>query len=928
MTHKPKTGDIRAARDVIMGDQINRADLTRVETLLDQIVALLRQPQAAVRVERDANRPIIVVDPGSDAPVRFAPADLTALGAIQREAAPRRREEIYLARFILSQTYARWDRDYLPLAGRLLDTPLRLSDRGDQALSSAGVRIDDVRQALTGFAKTRLVILGEPGAGKTTTLHRLALDLARERLRDPLRGKLPFRADLFKFTAPDLHPSDFLHNEWRTTGLKETYGEAVAGGQVCFLLDGVNQMPLSGRAARIERWAHWANHDLPPGNWAIFTCRVADYVTDLRLPEIHVQSLDRGRMEQYFELRFGPERAAGLWRDFEKWLHAGEDERLARNPFTLSLLADRCEEGRAFTGSRAQLMDDLADRLIDRELREGRQPGALTADPRSTLQAAMAALGRFAFAMQARGEGTSLTREGAAKIKLGDGGQVRLALDEVLDLALDATVLEKSADEGQTAIYAFYHHLLQEYFAARELLYRFRAGQRLARHWRVPWQRWQFALRQGLPKKLRPGERVPPPPVTGWEETVIMTAGLAGKDAARFIAAVRRHNLPLAGRCLAEAGAVRPDLETLAGEIRRDLLARQRGERAHLRARIAAGLALGEAGHPDLRPQPFEFEGHTVWAILPPLQAVPAGPFIRGSNRDDPDAYSSEYTDERTVTLPEYCIGRYPVTNAEYALFIEAGGYRDERWWSEEGLLWKAGGPDAHAGAMADWLDYREWLQKRDMDDLAKQRSWRPQELRFWQEIVALSDEEAQERAQQIFERPFDRPAYWDDRDLSSPARPVVGVNWYEAPAYCAWLSAITAREFRLPAESEWEKAARDGDGRKYPWGETFDPARCNTVEGHIYTTTPVGLYPDGVSPHGLFDAAGNVWEWTGDWYQMYPGGEPRDEFGERFRAVRGGSFNSYRWYARCAVRNRYVPDFYNYDIGFRVVSPGSISEC
>ena len=946
--------DVRADRDVIVGDQINvhSADLTRVESLLVEIVALLRQPQATVRVEREADQSVIVVGAGSEAQriaaaqggiaiaggihagrdvtmeVRFAPTDLSVLGALQKQAHPRRREEIYLARFVLNATYARWARDYLPLAG-ILSPALRLSDRGDQGLSSAGVTLKDVRQALTDFDKTRLVILGEPGAGKTTTLHCLALDLARGRLCDPVHGKLPFRADLFKFTA-DRHPSDFLKAEWETSGLAETYGQAVAQGQVCFLLDGVNQMPLADRVKRIERWAHWAGDELPPGNWAVFTCRTADYVTGLRLPEVRVQSLDPDRMRRYFELRFGPQRAAELWRGFEERLHSGDDrfERLARNPFMLSLLADRCQEGRPFTGSRAQLMDDLACRLIERELQAGRQPDALTADPRTTLQAEMETLSRLAFAMQARGEGTSLSWADATRVQLGDRGQLRLMLDDVLGLAVDGTVLERVEGQAETAVYAFYHHLLQEYFAARELLRRFRTGKNLAKTWRVPWRRYQFLLRQGLPRRLRPGERVEPPPVTGWEETVTMAAGLAGKDTPRLVAAVRKGNLPLAGRCLAEAGTGRPELESLAGQTRAALLVRQRSGAAHLRARIDAGLALGQVGHPDLQPQPFEFEDRTVWAILPALQEVAAGEFIRGSDRADEDAYADEYTSERRVTLPAFRIGRYPVTNAEYAFFVEDGGYRDDRWWSEAGRRWKQGGPDAHTGAMEDWLRFRALLQDQDLEQIAKRLSWRPQELRFWKEVVQLSDEEARGRAEQLFDRPFDRPGYWDDRTLNSPGRPVVGVNWYEAQAYCCWLAAVAGREFRLPTETEWEKGARGTDGRAYPWGDEFDPALCNTVESHVYTTTPVGLYPGGVSPCGLFDAGGNVWEWTADWYRMYPGGDESEDFGEKFRAVRGGSWYGGRRLARCACRGRNVPDDFDGGVGFRLVSPGSFSVC
>jgi hypothetical protein len=103
-------------------------------------------------------------------------------------------------------------------------------------------------------------------------------------------------------------------------------------------------------------------------------------------------------------------------------------------------------------------------------------------------------------------------------VQLGDPGQLRLTLDEALDLAADATVLEVV----ETAAYAFYHHLLQEYFAAREVLRQYRARQNLSKRWRVPWRKWQF-----MPKRPGPGERLEPPPVTGWEETFIMASGRA-----------------------------------------------------------------------------------------------------------------------------------------------------------------------------------------------------------------------------------------------------------------------------------------------------------------------------------------------------------------------------------------------------------------
>ena len=154
---------------------------------------------------------------------------------------------------------------------------------------------------------------------------------------------------------------------------------------------------------------------------------------------------------------------------------------------------------------------------------------------------------------------------------------------------------------------------------------------------------------------------------------------------------------------------------------------------------------------------------------------------------------------------------------------------------------------------------------------------------------------------------------------------PVVNVSYHDARNYCQWLSEKTGQSFRLPTEAEWEKAARGLDGRIYPWGNMFDPWRCNTLESAKRNTTPVGSYsPSGDSPFGAADMVGNVWEWTTSVFRPYPY-QPEDDRPGKVQdiekiTIRGGSWYYSGKLARCATRESAVPTYISPVLGFRIV--------
>jgi len=296
---------------------------------------------------------------------------------------------------------------------------------------------------------------------------------------------------------------------------------------------------------------------------------------------------------------------------------------------------------------------------------------------------------------------------------------------------------------------------------------------------------------------------------------------------------------------------------------------------------------------------------------------IPAGDFTPGSDPGDALAYADEQGGQ-AVALPAFAITRYPITCAQFAAFTRGGGYGEGAtppdWWqkvSPEAVAWWHGGNPGLDQLLADpdFSDenksaYEAWVKRRDRE--ARRRPWFQGD-----------------------------PAY---ADWLLPNHPVIGVSWFEAMAFCRWLTAQPqAREggweFRLPQEIQWERAARGLERRRWPWGDDWRDDAANSGAARLGGTTAVGLFP-AQSPEGLRDLAGNVWEWTATRWGPRAGtaayGWPLvpddrdDPEGADLRIMRGGS-----WYGEpedaprlCRGASRYRNYPYNWNIfqGLRVV--------
>ncbi|MGE0103812.1 MAG: SUMF1/EgtB/PvdO family nonheme iron enzyme [Blastocatellales bacterium] len=816
-------------------------------------------------------------------------------------------------------------------------------------------RYQDLRIVLSETQITpALVLLGEPGCGKSTLLRRLQLDHSIDRLTDG-SDEISFFVQLNGYRGPD--PRTWLNTKW-----SNLYSDLppldsfLKQGKALLLLDALNEMPQnSNYSDLIAEWREFTLEIAGNGNRLVFSCRRRDYTDlgsspELTVPRVEVQLMNKDQIRVFLGKYLG-NLADKVWAEIKD---SPKQLELYSTPYFLKLLCDQTGLEGGVPKGRASLFTGFIRKSLKREIERNAllfQPGPLLSQEdhekisltewRNDFDlpeygSLIPGLSDLAYRMQEK------------RPSLGENSQVRVSENtakdylanekhrEIIKAGVALNVLD--LDRKQEEEIAFFHQLLQEYFAAR----------RLAKNpdpslVHVEWEvgRVSPSLEETL-GDLPDSVPLPPLRQTGWEETTrIGVPIITVNDQEGFIRGLIPHNLSLAARCAASPEVKISD--ELKSEIQNLLIARTQDMNADLRARIAAGEALGEIGDPrfELRKG---LNGHEF--LLPPLISIPGGSYPIGLN----EGLFEDEQPEHFVDIAAFQIGQFPVTNAEYKKFMDAGGYDDEQWWdTDESLKWLRGEGTAE-GEREQYREIRNLLLQQSEDEIKQYANLTSVQKEQFLSLRNMPDDVFEEMLGQIARdgATYRQPAFWDDARFNSLSQPVVGISWFEARAYCNWLTAnahgvpssdgqltdsktrlkTVLRTFRLPTEFEYEATARGMQKRLYSYGNKFDSSRCNTFESHIRRTTPIGIF-DNATPEGVYDLTGNVWTWTLSEYKAY-----KDISNDRTedinnagikRVLRGGSWHHGQDLARAVYRVSNYPYFRNDVFGFRVVvSPPS----
>ncbi|MFV9504013.1 MAG: formylglycine-generating enzyme family protein [Oscillochloridaceae bacterium umkhey_bin13] len=340
------------------------------------------------------------------------------------------------------------------------------------------------------------------------------------------------------------------------------------------------------------------------------------------------------------------------------------------------------------------------------------------------------------------------------------------------------------------------------------------------------------------------------------------------------------------------------EFHQLRHDLAQDLVAVVEGTVLPAAERVRAGELLGSLDDPrpgvcSLPPAMVEFTGGSFQiGITKPELAQIVEEERHGRWASQAQSWYSDALNTTPVQIKLFELARYPVTNAQYAIFIAQGGYDPAQpWWNDAA---------------------RRWLRR---DDQATEG------LDPWQRRTVKH-----------------QPEFWDDPRFGKtrPNHPVVGISWYEATTFCEWLKHYLndGYVYCLPSEPEWEYAARGLERRTYPWGNQPPDGELANFDNCYGGTTAVGCFAAGATPGGavppgataprLFDLAGNVWGWTRSEYRNYPynandGRENPAEPAKKYFTVRGGSWANDPIALRAADRVHNPPGTHGRNLGCRL---------
>jgi formylglycine-generating enzyme required for sulfatase activity len=773
-------------------------------------------------------------------------------------------EEVLLHRAALrsKEKYHRWaDEFYIHEESKVL--PLFASPYEDDTERKREDLLKTIRE------NKRLLVLGEPGMGKTVAMERMMWETAHaEDLVVPILVQLLYfqEGDLIELIRVSLNETEYLAFD-NTKSVR-----AFLRQTPCLILfDGLNEIPGRQREIATGAIANFMR-EFSEQRYVV-TSRSQDELwrklrsSDLIEKAVVIQRITEGQAQSYLEVHLGADSGQALYAQLDDSLRA-----LARTPLLLWLIKEACQ------GS-DQLLElprnrgELFERFVMNKLLEREEKLELVLDA----EVKRKALAELAFSLQL--EHQLACDQKRVAIIFTDNGQEAQAASIMKESLLHGLLVQQKRP-GKEQI-RFMHQSVQEYFVALRL----RDEVEIERVGSL----FQKGARQLSGQNLSTWAKD-----NWWAESFVQLAGLV-EESNWLAQKLLRVNPWLAWWCAEEGGHIQKNTRDLIEARSIRLL---QSQQANERRRAVQTLAQMEnkrvvehlffaAGDEDAEVAGLAMSALNQWSeVVSPLVSevlggeskrgwraalryldaqpdnplcqnipweeildqpmawVPPGEFLMGSDKNKDSKAQSDELPQHEVDLQGYWIGLYPVTVARWRAFVDESG---------------------HKMVLADSL--------KDPDD-----------------------------------------------------HPVRYVTWGEAMAYCNWWSEKTGAPVTLPSEAEWEKAARGTEGRIYPWGDVFDKSKDNTSETGAGKTTPVGSYsPASDSPYGCTDMAGNVWEWTRSKKESYPykADDGRENLeGNTIRVVRGGSWGSNQVHARASYRHRLRPgDNLYYDrLGFRVV--------